>query len=225
MSRRRNRNRSVNTVQSRSYAHVLYNRVDENLWASVIFQDANHVECGRTRPFILQKGLYDPAVKQGVHGTLWIRLRRALDLINEYRDEKEKLHKAISSISDAPRSTVTAQSTRTGENISIVTPLNPEADNLLVKHELYAERCMLLVGVYTRTIFEQLQQRGQVTIPLRDENLHEVPDQQINLHNFSHILVHHRSSLVQRGDPPRFIFGRQNIVVPKEQRDGLVCFV
>lgn len=132
---------------------------------------------------------------QGIHGTLWTKVHRTLELITEYRARKQNLDKAPSTFA-VPRGSTKTVDLAYGVGISnIVSCDDPDVKRLLRDHETYAERCLLLIGIYTRTIFEQLPVKGRLNIPLRDNDLQPVREQHIDLKTLSNILAHHRSLL------------------------------
>lgn len=193
-NRRKKKERVSNSNPDRKFAQVLYNvHRNEDLWARFVFRNSKHEECGRTRPFVLHRGFHYPDFKQGVHGTLWTRIHRALNLIDEYRIKREDVHQIAVSRGSSLGSIRNVRRAHGRGMFSVVSFDDAEVKNVIVDHELYFEKTVLLVGIYTRTVFEQLPKTGHAKIPLRDDDLHEVRDQYIALHTVSNILAHHRS--------------------------------
>ena len=178
------------------YADVCYMPRTNGLWACVVFRDAHNKESGRINPFMLHRGHGIPGQKEGVHGTLGTRIRKALDLIDGYRNARKAVAEEIDSINAQPVSTYIVDGKAGGNDLVIPHYVDPKAQELLMEFEKYAERCLLLVGIYARTIFEDFPEFGKKTLALRDENVNEVAGERIALSQVCNMLVHHRNLTV-----------------------------
>lgn len=195
MSKRHKRKkRAAANDPARSFAYVQYNGLrSEDLWARIVFHDSKNEECGRTRPFVIQKGYHYPDFKQGVHGSIWTKIRRALTLIDEYYRKRTRVTNVMSTIDSSCRSTQNVHLARRRGVTSVVSYDDAGVKDVILDQELFAEKTLLLLGIYTRTIFEQLPKKGLVKIPLRDDDLQIVRNQHITLQSLSNIVAHHRS--------------------------------
>ena len=93
-----------------------------------------------------------------------------------------------------------------------------DVKDVILKSELLAEKTLLSLGIYSRTVFEQLPEKGRAKIPLRDDDLHQVKNQYITLKSLSDILAHHRS-LFFDGEVLRDLFSADDTLRDSDSND------